>query len=788
MRLDTGADIAALAELDPKLWVALSCPASGLEFDEKTLAMLDTDADGRVRAREILDAVAFLRTNLRDLDGLLAGTDAVRLDRFVADAPLATSARRILATLGKPDATELTLADAEGAAGLLAATAFNGDGVITATAAASDPALASALTDAITTVGGVPDRDGQPGLSRDAITKFFDELAATEQWLATVNAENHPLGPATPAAQTAIDAVQVKIDDYFTRCRLAAYDPRATLDHDPAAFAARGASDLSANAAEFASLPIARVEAGRPLPLTDGVHPYWADAIATLREAALRPLIGDVQSLSAADWAATQAKLAAYRGWLAQKPASTADALGRARIAELLGSSAKGGLMSLIDTDLGFTADWEALVALERLVRYHRDLLALLRNFVSFEDFYAPGRKSVFQAGRMFLDGRSCDLVFRVDDAGRHAALAGLARCYLAYCTATRAGEAPRQIVAVFSSGDSDFLMVGRNGVFYDRDDRDWDVTVTRVVENPIGLREAFFAPYKRLLRVVEDQIGARAAAASGDVDASLAASPAKAPSLDLSSIALIGVAVSGAAAVLGGLLDALLGLGLWMPLGLAGLVLAVSGPSMVVAALKLRQRNLGPILEANGWAINGRVKINIPFGESLTQLAQLPSGAQTSFVDPYQPRRSAWVPLFWLAVATAVPFGSVLLAYHQGAIPRPFETKLGFFGVPRHLSLEKDAAHAAVDEAKLVLTSAQEQATAAKAAVDALTAAAEPPGPRLERAQSRLARAEAKLARAEDKLDVCEGRLEAATEALEVAEDRHEARAEAAEAAAAPK
>jgi len=33
VRLETGADLMSLDQLDQKLWVALSCPVKGLEFD-----------------------------------------------------------------------------------------------------------------------------------------------------------------------------------------------------------------------------------------------------------------------------------------------------------------------------------------------------------------------------------------------------------------------------------------------------------------------------------------------------------------------------------------------------------------------------------------------------------------------------------------------------------------------------------------------------------------------------------------------------------------------------------
>ena len=53
-------------------------------------------------------------------------------------------------------------------------------------------------------------------------------------------------------------------------------------------------------------------------------------------------------------------------------------------------------------------------------------------------------------------------------------------------------------IAAAFTAGDSDNLMVGRNGVFYDRKGRDWDATIVKIVEHPISIRQAFWLPYKQ--------------------------------------------------------------------------------------------------------------------------------------------------------------------------------------------------------------------------------------------------------------------------------------------------
>jgi hypothetical protein len=107
--------------------------------------------------------------------------------------------------------------------------------------------------------------------------------------------------------------------------------------------------------------------------------------------------------------------------------------------------------------------------------------------------------------------------------------------------------------------------------------------------------------------------------------------------------VAAIGVAVGGIATFLTGILTTFFGLGYWMPLGLLGVILAVSGPSMLVAWLKLRQRNMGPILDANGWAINGMVKITVPFGSALTHLPSIPKDSERALIDPFAERSRPW-------------------------------------------------------------------------------------------------------------------------------------------------
>ena len=368
--------------------------------------------------------------------------------------------------------------------------------------------------------------------------------------------------------------------------------------------------------------------------------------------------MGDRAELTEAGWAALQAKLAAYETWKAAKAGGAVEKLGLARVRALLAGKAREGVNALIAKDKALEAEAANVANVEKLLRYVRDLGLLCRNFVNFSDLYAGGGPAIFQCGTLYLDQRACFLCLTVEDAGRHAAMAGLSGAYLAYCDCARKGTGEKLgIVAVVSQGDDENLMVGRNGVFYDRKGSDYDATITKIVASPISLRQAFWAPYKKLVRTIEEYIAKRAAAADADIQTDLTAAATAAPAagapaagaptkplFDPSVIALLSLAIgslaAGAATVLAFLGKVPLAM---LPLVLAGVGLVVSAPSLLLAFIKLRKRNLGPILDANGWAINAKAKINVPFGERLTAIAKLPAGASLDSNDRYAEKRVLW-------------------------------------------------------------------------------------------------------------------------------------------------
>lgn len=669
VRLETGKDIQALAGLDPKLWAALSCPVNNLEFDRKTLEFLDTDQDGHIRVTEIIAAVNWAAAMLKDPASLLEELPQLPLqaidDSSKDGAALLASAKQILHNLGKDDVETISIEDTADLTRIFASTKFNGDGIVPP-AAAADAETQAVMEAIMACAGSELDRSGSPGISEAHFNHFFDEARAYSEWWqqAEQNANNILiLGEATGAAKTAFDSIKTKIDDYFTRCRLAEFDPRASDALNPilAGYEALAGQNLSAVSEQLIDLPLARIAAGQPLPLADGINPAWLHAITAFKNQVVAPLMGARDSLTSEEWESLCQKFAAHQVWLDNKQGAVVESLGIQRVRNILSGGYQDAILALIQKDKSLASASDAIESVEKLIRYHHHLFQLLNNFVSFRDFYTGRAKAVFQAGTLYLDGRSCDFCLRIDDVAQHSAMAALSGTYLAYCTCTRRGDDTQQmnIVAAFTNGDADNLMVGRNGIFYDPQGQDWEATITKIVEHPISVRQAFWYPYKRIGKMIGEQIekitsareqAVQDQAAAGITSASQTAEAGKAPPVPFDVgkfagiFAAIGLAIGAIGTAIASVVTGFLSLAWWqMPLAILGLILVISGPSVLLAYLKLRKRNLAPLLDANGWAINTRAIINIPFGTSLTQIAALPPGAQRSLSDPYAEKKAPW-------------------------------------------------------------------------------------------------------------------------------------------------
>lgn len=678
--LHNAEDLCHLKDLDPQLWVALSCPTDGLEFDMRTLASLDTDSDGHIRIPDVIEATNWVCARLNNLDGLIKEADTLPLEFINTEndegKKLLATAHAILQEQGMPERQYLTEGDVVKVSKRASQAVFNGDGVFPPLEAL-DEDVRLFVQDALAVMGGVVDVSGKPGVNVEIAEGFIKTLTNWQNWRNGLKSATSVLGDDTSQAWRLMQELKNKIDDYFLRVDLASYAPQAetalNVDEKCLVPAENG---LLANEA-LAALPLSKIEPSSPLNLISGLNPVWRAQVEQFARL-VQPLLKQADQMSRQEWIDIQKALDSYAQIAGSEPGpvaidvtvaatSVVDKLGEERIQAILQSDVLKRFKAMSKKDLQTPVAATDIAALERLVIYHKYLYRLLMNFVSFRDFFVlDGNPAAFQIGQLYIDGRRCDLCVPVKDVEKHTVLSAYTELFLLYCECTRkvqgGEEEKKTIVAAVTLGNADLLVEGRNGVFIDNQGYDWDARVVKVVVNPISLKEAIWSPYKRIGKLVTDQLNKWAAAKdSGIMQASVsqiqaaanggsasAATPAAAPAApkfdigrNVGIFAAVGLALGALGTAIASIASALFGMQWWQfPILIAGLFLLISGPSWVLAWLKLRQRTLGPLLEASGWAINGRVKINYALGGQLTTPAHLPPNAKRNLVDPLNDKK----------------------------------------------------------------------------------------------------------------------------------------------------
>ena len=405
-----------------------------------------------------------------------------------------------------------------------------------------------------------------------------------------------------------------------------------------------------------------------------------ADVEAAIAGVSIEAVVAPEAPYAADVMAAYKAKKDEYAAYFEQ------EKLAKLGLAMIAADAVKPGMEQAAFEEMGKAiADYEAAVAaaadanakalaaaqaqyqpLRKLLILIRDFYRLLRNFVTFEDFYRKDIQAVFQAGTLVIDQRACQLCLRVSDMGKQNAQAGASGMFLVYCDceSKKLGQ-KMQIVAAMTVGDIRNLTVGKNALFYDNQGNDWDAVVTKIIDNPISISQAFWSPYRKFGAWVTDLINKSAAEKDSKGFADLTA---KVQAFDIAKFAGIFAAIGMAVGYIGAFFTSVVGgfaaLKWWQDiLAVLGILLVISGPSMFLAWTKLRKRNLAPVLNANGWAINADVMVSVVFGNTLTTQAQFPL---LQLVDPsVKKKMPCWAKWLIGVVAAAILAAGVWAAVH---------------------------------------------------------------------------------------------------------------------------
>ena len=450
-----------------------------------------------------------------------------------------------------------------------------------------------------------------------------EEVQSALAFLKDHGVEPEQLAAPDADAEAKLADVMKRIDD-LSKAEPSAADKKAIADWEAKGKSAEIAvcGDATADAAAALAavepvvdafftppddMPLVTDEPDRTLPLRDRLNPKHVEAVIDFAEKCVKPILGERDSISRLEWKKVKAAFAPYRAWAAAKPVASAPE--------------KAGLEEE-----------------ERLARYRLHLGEFLENYVTMDRLYDGKELAMFQTGVLRIDGKEMNLCFHVDSEAAHSALSGRSECCVIYLKLRRPDEgAERTVCAVVTAGTVGGLYVGRNGVFYDRDGKNWEATITKVVEAQVSLAEAFWAPWKKLGAsiggAVKKFLGDKEAAAdaklsagaqsvaSGKKDAGASGAGGAAIA---SSVAAIGIGVGMVGAAAASLMAAVKGMGPWQAvLALVAIILVVSLPSVILTWFKLRRRDLGAILNAGGWAVNRQMRFSMKRARGFTKCAK---------------------------------------------------------------------------------------------------------------------------------------------------------------------
>ena len=650
LRLDTPEDLREVLSLDESFWVATSAPSAAFRCDPKFMALVDRDGTGRVTTSEVVEAVRWLLDLLADRSRISEGADALPLSAVNADAgpakSLLESARYVLDKVNAENRDSISLCQVREFVTEIEQRPLNGDGVIVPHAAGDDE-IAGFISDAVDCLGGAQDAGGKQGITEEDLSTFCDAVAGYLEWREKGELRRGedgspvmPLGAETPDIYAVYAAHADKVDLFFALCRALQFEPRASarvgcVEADLSGLDFTKADDLDAC---LERAPIARPAADRELPLDeDRVNPLYRAWIGELKAKVLSRILPDIPgTLTEDDWQTVKSALHPHEAYLEAKVGRCVEKLPLDKLETYRDGDFRDRTLKLIEADRRVTSILKGVREVERLLLYHQNLLRFVNNFVNFSQLYDVQQRALFEEGSALIDGRWFNLALRVDDLATHSTVAKDSSIFTLYLEVKGKDEPAFTVAVPATAGAKGNLAVGKRGVFFNIEGREYDARIVKIIENPISVREALVAPFVRLWAFLIGKIETMSSASEKELqkstDGALSAQPGAAgqPAGGTSGL-LVGLSLSAAAisSAFAFVTKTLTGMaGHKVLLGFAGAVLMVMVPVSLIAILKLRRQDLSSLLEGCGWAINARMRLTRALRRQFTKRLPYPPGS----------------------------------------------------------------------------------------------------------------------------------------------------------------
>ncbi len=657
LRLETADDLKAIPMLDEPFWMATSAPLHQLQCDPKLLEFLDQDCDGRILSADVRRTLEWLQKRLVCLDGITAQSDVLRIDHIHDATPeghqILVTARRILQNLKKSDVKSISLNEVRSNKNCCADGFYGGNGVIPLDNSIEDDKLKEFISDIAVTMGSVPDVNGNPGVDQNKLDAFLNSAGKLLAWKKSAKDNDgklFPLGDATSDGYKLLSQLRGPVNKYFRLCRLSALNRMLDRSTPDAAVPVDILGDMDEIDEYMSSAPLARPNPDGILDLHGDLSPEFRERLQAMESKVISLILGSELEhgrLGEAEWVRINSEFSAYEDWLKSKSGSEVEKLGPEKLRAYLDNDFSDSIRKMIAMDMEIGKEMSAVQDLEYLILLQSLFLELCNNFINFNNLYDPHKRAMFEMGRLVISGRVFNMNILVKDPGVHSLIAKNSGIYLMYSEVT--GSKPEEkffIATPVTALTVRRLGVERRGVLFDRDEREWDTRIVKVIDNPVSLQQAIMKPFRRLGQVVsgsfekivggtEKQLDSTLSKGMGRVESGLkegishpgAVGPKKSASprewVLTGSIAI--AALGSSFAFIAKTLSSLQ----WHSVAVTVLIVLaiVMVPIILIADYKLYKRNLSSLLEASGWAINAEMRLSRNLAKMLTPKTWHPAG-----------------------------------------------------------------------------------------------------------------------------------------------------------------
>lgn len=646
LKIENAEDLEKIQELDETLWAATSVPISNLHCDKKFLTYLDTDKNGRIRTDELKTAQSWLFQLLKNRNGLTEGSDILRLDDIDTSheegQKILKAAELILNNLNTPLAKTISLAQIQDEQHIMASAVSNGDGIISPVL--KNKGLCQFIQTVMDTIGSVQDASEKQGINQEHLEEFFHQAEAYLEWQkkgeipkSKKKTEIMFWGVDTPPAYELLTILEKKIDQYFLQCSIVKFDERtkAFMQFQEKEFEEINFRDRDVMKERLKNMSLAIPDPKGELYLDGIINPLYKEKLSDFKIKVIKPALGKVNQLTYQQWEKLKDIFKPYSIWWDSKKGEKVEKLGIDKLHAFIKGPYKKKVSKLITQDLAIAESLKQIENLEKLIYYQKLLLKLSNNFINFSDLYNPECRSLFEAGTLIIDGRIVTFTLRIQDREAHKKIAKNSCMYLLYLEIIghHNQDSKFEIVAAVTSGTADGLHIGKTGIFFTIDGKEWDARVIDILVNPISPWESVKAPFLKIKEFITKQTEKFNKQRETKLETSLTSAN---PSNMMRDLLLGGgIAIAALGSAFAYITKALSQVKILHFLGvIGGIVAIILIPSMIMGFAKIRKRDISVILEAAGFSVNLHMRLNAIMGKLFTHTSRLPKGSRKQRKD----------------------------------------------------------------------------------------------------------------------------------------------------------